>query len=86
MSKLFVACKGKTACQENDDECRTCGRSLKEIYGTRDLINELSDFVDKMGYINSDTFLEYIANKAAKKIRYQQQEAGIIIAVNHEYH
>jgi len=86
MSKLFVACKGKTACQENEELCRTCGRTLDEIYGTRELIDRLCDFVQEMGYINSDTFIEYVANKAAKKIRFQQQEAGLIVSENHDYH
>lgn len=86
MSRLFVTCKGKTACVENETECRTCGRSLDEIYGTRALIDELAEFVEKMGYANSDMFLEYVANKAAKKIRFKQQEAGMITTVSHEYH
>lgn len=70
MSKMFVACKGKIACQENDSGCRTCGRSLDEIYGTRALIDELVRYAQRMNYQNADTFFEYIAAKAAKKFNY----------------
>jgi len=86
MSKLFIACKGKTACQENEAECRTCGRSLDEVYGTRALVEELANFALKMGYDNCDTFLEYVANKAAKKIYYLQLEADNTHSANYDYH
>jgi hypothetical protein len=86
MSRLFIACKGKTACQENEMECRTCGRSVDEIYRTRALIDELANFAQSMGYENSDTFLEYVANKAAKKIHYLQQEAENTHTANYDYH
>lgn len=70
MSKMFVTCKGKTACQEDDSGCRTCGRSLEEINGTRELINNLVSFVQKMEYRNAETFFSYIASKAEKKLHY----------------
>lgn len=87
MSKLFVRCLGKSACQENDAECRTCGRSLEEIYGTRHLVDELASFALKMGYENSDIFFEYVASKAAKKTRHLQQKAKEqVISTSHDYH
>lgn len=86
MSKSFVSCKGKTACQENESLCRTCGRSLEEIYGTRKLVDELVQFTQKMAYENSDMFLEYVANKAAKKIHYLKEVEDKATAVNYEYH
>jgi hypothetical protein len=75
MSRTFVACKGKTACQENDTHCITCGRSLDEIYATRDLVEALVEFSEKMRYQNSDMFFEYVVNKASKKLAYIQKQA-----------
>lgn len=88
MSKMFVPCKGKTACQENDSQCRTCGRSLDEIYGTRALVDDLVSFAQEMDYENTDIFLEYVAAKAFKKIRYlkQQTDLGNTSRGNHEHH
>lgn len=75
MSKVFVPCMGKTACQENEYRCITCGRSQAEISGTRELIDALVNFVQEMDYENSDRFFEYIASKAAKKLNHQRQDA-----------
>jgi len=75
MEKLFVRCMGKTACQENASECRTCGRSLEEIYGTRSLVDDMVRFAQRMGYQNTDIFFQYIADKAAKKASHLQQQA-----------
>ncbi len=89
MSKMFVRCMGKTACQENEIECRTCGRSLDEIYGTRSLIEDLVKFAQKMGYQNTDVFFEYVAAKAARKsshLQQQQQQEDAPVSVKHEYH
>ncbi len=88
MEKMFVRCMGKTACQETETECRTCGRSLEEIYGARALVDELVKFTQRMGYQNTDIFFEYIATKAAKKANYLQQQAESEELLNsrHEYH
>jgi len=83
---MFLRCLGKTACQENDTQCRTCSRSLEEIYGTRSLIDELVGFAQKMGYQNSDTFFEYIAAKASKKINVTQQPIDNRVNEKHEHH
>ncbi len=90
MSKMFIRCMGKTACQENDIECRTCGRSLEEIYGTRALVDQMVKFAQRMGYENTSIFFEYIADKAMKKMSHvQQQQAELTAqptAIEHEYH
>lgn len=75
MDKMFVRCMGKTACQENATECRTCGRSLEEIYGARSLVDDMVRFAQRMGYRNTDIFFQYIADKAAKKASHLQQQA-----------
>jgi len=87
MTKIFKRCLGKTACQEDDVQCRTCGRSLDEIYNTRTLVDDMVKFATQMGYENSDAFFEYISKKAAKKSSYLQQQANSNIeTVKHEYH
>ncbi len=73
MEKIFVRCMGKTACQETEGFCKTCGRSLDEIYNTRSLIDNLVNFTQKMGYENTDAFFEYVAAKAARKSNYLRE-------------
>jgi len=87
MAKLFIRCMGKTACREDESQCRTCGRSLDEIYTTRTLVDNMVKFAEQMGYENSDAFFEYISDKAAKKSSFLQQKASSNIeTVKHEYH
>lgn len=86
MAKLFVSCKGKTACREDEHQCHTCGRSLGEIYTTRTLIDGLVNFAQSMGYENSDAFFDYVAAKAKKKLTYQQQQADSMNRKANEYH
>ena len=86
MSKPFIACKGKTACQEDDLYCRTCGRSLEEIYTTRLLIDELAQFLLSMNYSNSEEFLEYVVKKATKKFHSLESKAEQMVSASHEYH
>lgn len=76
MTRTFKPCQGKTACREDDQQCRTCGRSLEEIYATRALIEELARFTQKMQYQNSDVFFDYVMTRAAKKINYMSSPAG----------
>ncbi len=77
MVNQFVACKGKTACHENETRCLSCGRSLDEIYGTRALVDALVSFVQTMGYQNCDTFFDYVTTRASKKLNHLNQTAGI---------
>lgn len=77
MSKMFVRCMGKAACQETETHCRTCGRTIEEIYATRDLVDELVNFALRMNYENSDSFFNYLASKAEKKIAHLKQQASI---------
>lgn len=75
MERLFIACKGKTACHETETHCLSCGRSLEEITAIRKLVEEMAIFASKMGYQNSDVFFDYLTNKASKKLIYLQQQA-----------
>lgn len=74
MSRQFVACKGKTACQENDSQCLSCGRDLNEVYGLRALIDNIALFAQKMEYQNSEEFFEYLTSKAQKKLAHINQQ------------
>lgn len=74
MSRQFTNCKGKTLCLENETECRTCGRSLEEIYETRRLIDELATFVADMDYENLEDFMYYVVNKAVTKASYLEDQ------------
>lgn len=68
MARPFNACKGKTLCLENEFECRTCGRSLDEIYTTRRLVDELANFMVDMDYSNTNEFIHYVIHKVSKKV------------------
>ncbi len=71
---LFRACLGKTACVEDGDRCRTCGRQLDEVYATRELIEKLAHFAVSHDYVNYDEFVAYVARKANAKIRYAVEQ------------
>jgi hypothetical protein len=86
MTNVFVPCKGKTACQENETHCLTCGRSLEEVYGTRLLVDNIAEFAHNIGYQNSDAFIEYIASKVVKKLAYLQKKTVLKPSITHEYH
>ena len=68
MARIFNSCKGKTLCRENETGCRTCGRSLEEIYTTRRLIDGLAHFIVNMGYANINDFMSYMTSKVTKKV------------------
>jgi len=65
----FRACLGREACREDDVGCRSCGRSQEEIAGLRALTTHVALFAERMDYDNYDDFLDYLARKAAAKIR-----------------
>ncbi|MGB5276617.1 MAG: hypothetical protein WBO73_10360 [Gammaproteobacteria bacterium] len=70
MSRPFTRCKGKTMCNENETECRTCGRTLEEIYTTRRFTDELANFIVDMDYDNVNDFMYYLLNKVTTKVSY----------------
>jgi hypothetical protein len=76
----FNPCRGKDYCTEEGTHCEGCGRSHEEIAATRELIGELADFALKMGYDNIEEFVNFVADKAVKKIRHvrEQEEKGDI--------
>lgn len=84
MARQFTSCKGKTLCLENETKCRTCGRSLEEIYETRRLIDELANFVVDMDYENLNDFMYYIVNKAANKASHLEDQKQQ--SISHGYH
>lgn len=84
MSGVFSACKGKSYCNENEAECRTCGRGQDEIYTTRRIIDELATFAAGMNYSNMDEFINYVACKVANKVHHLKEQQRQ--AVTNGYH
>jgi hypothetical protein len=72
--KTFVACRGKTACLDDGNSCRTCGRDTDEIRHTRAAIESLSTLVTTLDYDNYTEFARYIADKAIAKVRHRREE------------
>jgi predicted Fe-S protein YdhL (DUF1289 family) len=64
----FTPCSGRDACTEGGTHCRGCNRTHAEIAQTRNLIHALADHAMAMNYQNADEFLDYVAQKARKKI------------------
>jgi hypothetical protein len=69
MAHQFKPCVSRSACTEDGERCRACGRTHEEINAVRAITNQVTDFVRKMGYENSDTFLDYLTKKVAKKLK-----------------
>ena len=67
----FVRCKGKQYCVEDEQGCRTCGRSPTEMAATRDIIGAIADLTIEQGYENDEEFVTYLAEKALKAIRHR---------------
>jgi predicted Fe-S protein YdhL (DUF1289 family) len=76
----FKPCLGKTVCRDNGDVCLSCGRSLAEVARTRELIEQLSEFVLASDYDNVQDFADYLARKLVKKVEYRR-EAGVGLRV-----
>lgn len=78
MARMFQSCMDKTLCQENEAQCRTCGRSLEEIYRKRRLIDELAGFIVDMDDTNMNEFMLYVTGKVSQKLAHlddQKQQA-----------
>ncbi|RRJ82999.1 DUF1289 domain-containing protein [Aestuariirhabdus litorea] len=54
-------------CVKDEPVCSGCGRSREEINGSKALVQELVDFMERMEYDNPEEFLEVIRTKALKK-------------------
>lgn len=71
----FNPCQGKDNCTEGGTHCEGCGRSHDEIARTRELIGMVADFARKMGYENYRDFAAFVGDKAAKKVRFEREQA-----------
>jgi hypothetical protein len=69
MAHQFKACVSRTACTEDGDRCRACGRSHEEINAVRAITNQVTEFIQQMDYENSDEFIEYLGKKVVKKLK-----------------
>ena len=63
----FNPCQGGSSCTEDGTHCQGCGRSHEAIAETRDLINALAHYINKMDYENVEDFLKFVAIKAHGK-------------------
>ncbi len=71
----FSPCQGKDNCTEGGTHCDGCGRAHGEIARTRELIGTLADYALRMGYENYQEFTAFVADKAAKKVGFQREQA-----------
>lgn len=69
----FKPCVGRNACRDNGEVCLTCGRSLEEIVSTKQLVDNIFDFIQEMDYDNADEFMAYLGRKIGKKIAHAKQ-------------
>ena len=72
----FKPCTNRNFCTEDGDLCRGCGRTHLEIARTRELTDQLAEFILAMDYENVDDFATYIANKAIKKVAARRKHPG----------
>jgi hypothetical protein len=68
----FVPCQGKSACRDDGQRCRTCGRSLAEISTLRDLIGRLADLAIEQDYGNAEQYANHVAAKLQKVIAHRR--------------
>ncbi len=56
-------------CTEDGTHCRGCGRSHQEIAETKQMIMQLVDFAQKMGYENHEEFADFVGKSLLKKLQ-----------------
>lgn len=69
MAHQFKPCVSRTACTEDGERCRACGRSHEEVNAVRSITNQVTDFIRQMDYENSEEFLDYLKKKVGKKLK-----------------
>lgn len=74
MAYSFKSCVSRGACTEDGDRCRACGRPHEEINAVRALTNQVSEFIQRMEYENSEEFLDYLVKKVGKKLKMGTQK------------
>lgn len=72
----FSPCASREACTDEGTHCRGCGRPHTHIARTRELTTLLSDFLIETGYENPEEFLDYVRNKALKKLKAATPDPG----------
>ncbi len=73
MGKLFKPCISRNACNDNGERCLACGRTLDEVTKTKQLVDNVFNFIQEMEYDNSDEFMDYLSRKIAKKIAHSNE-------------
>lgn len=69
MAYRFKSCVSRGACTEDGDKCRACGRPHEEVNAVRTLTNQVTAFIQRMEYENSEEFLDYLKSKVSKKLK-----------------
>lgn len=65
----FIPCKDRNACTEDGTVCKGCGRTHQEIARSRELVAQVADFINTMGYENPEAFVDYLTRKVLKKTK-----------------
>lgn len=68
MGNTFKPCVSRSACTEDGDLCRGCGRSHAEIAAVRTQASQLVDFIQQMEYDNPEEFLAWLQGKVLKRL------------------
>ena len=69
----FKSCINRNACNDDGVRCRSCGRTLDEIIKTKEVVDNVFNFIREMDYDNSDEFMAYLSRKISKKINHAKQ-------------
>ena len=77
LDRTFNRCRGKMFCRDDGEKCLVCGRTLEEIAKTKALIADTAQAAVDLGYANFQEFLDYLAEKASKKIEYETGSASV---------
>jgi hypothetical protein len=75
--QTFRPCAGKSVCNENENHCLVCGRSLEAIARTRQLVDELTRLAQQENYDNPQDFLAYVSHRVLKKLDQYQAEGQV---------
>ena len=70
----FKPCVSKSLCTEGGEVCKSCGRPHWHIDQTRQLINDMAEFILQADFENVEEFTAYLASKAQKKVAARRKQ------------
>lgn len=74
---VFKPCVSRFLCSDTGTHCKSCGRPVKHVQKTREIIDELAQLVVDADYANVEDFLKYVQSRTNKKVTSRREKAKL---------